>query len=217
MNGRKTRFTLIELLIVIAIIAMLAAMLMPALQSAKNQSRAIACLNNLKQTGVCLTLYATDFNGWLPTTYSDVTGKTWSDTLYTQGYLQNAKNILVCPSVSPWKFAGSFASTYGIWAYDYGWRIRLWGNFSHPGNLPYTSGGPSRHIVAADSIAATGVSYQTYHIYGWISTQRFFDLRHNGKCNAFFADGHAEGLRESTTMEFQIRYYTKQGVLCSNW
>lgn len=216
MNSRKIRFTLIELLIVIAIIAILAAMLMPALRSAREQSKAIACLNNLKQTGVCLSLYATDFNGWLPITCDPVTGKPWSTILYDQGYIQSAKNILVCPSASPWKYTDQ-GKTYGIWAYDYNYRIRIWGNFTHPGNLPYTAGGPSQHIVAADSICNAGVSSQMYHIYGWISTQRFFDLRHNSKCNAFFADGHAEGIKERATAGFKIQYYAKRGALCQNW
>ena len=72
----KGAFTLIELLVVIAIIAILAALLLPALASAKEKGRRIACLSNLRQVGLSLTFYTDNNSERMPSaiTYGSTPG-----------------------------------------------------------------------------------------------------------------------------------------------
>ena len=67
----KRVFTLIELLVVVAIIAILAAILLPALNAANERGMAANCINNLKQVGNGIAMYADDNNGVVPLRYGD--------------------------------------------------------------------------------------------------------------------------------------------------
>ena len=89
-------FTLIELLVVIAIINILAGMLLPSLTRAKEQARRAACLNNLRNIGQALTMYAGENDGFLPPEDGSPTEDHDLDLLFPS-YLDNP-SVFWCPS-----------------------------------------------------------------------------------------------------------------------
>ena len=83
-------FTLIELMVVIAIIAILTSMLLPALNKARDKARAISCTNNLKQISLLSQFYMDNNNGWLPQNVTNTGAIYWADTLYAVNSKQAA-------------------------------------------------------------------------------------------------------------------------------
>ena len=97
-------FTLIELLIVVAIITILAGLLLPALNKAKLSALASSCINNQKQIGLALQSYTGDCNGYFPHASYDLAGRTpnitWGYSLYEGGYIKDNK-VLFCEAAAP--------------------------------------------------------------------------------------------------------------------
>jgi len=96
-RGARQAFTLIELLVVIAIIAILASLLLPALAKAKESAKRIQCVNDLRQMGMSVIMYADEHDGFFPERGISPTSSSNFWPLLLQPYYVDTK-VLYCPS-----------------------------------------------------------------------------------------------------------------------
>jgi len=91
-RNRAENFTLVELLVVISVIAVLAGLLLPALNSAREKGHTAVCAGNMKQVGITSSLYSLDYdgypipayNGMMLLPFEDKTANAWWDTFYVR-------------------------------------------------------------------------------------------------------------------------------------
>ena len=160
----KKRFTLIELLVVIAIIAILAAILLPALQSARSRAQSTRCVNNLKQVATSAQGYVNDNRSWWP---SGSLGKHpyggWTYALQKSKILDpgiddkdTKDHYFRCPDVKI--LPNSARTTYGLQAYGspYAHNDTLSG-WGYPVNDPNLRRGYVKYVaVGAGDYSASG-------------------------------------------------------------
>ncbi len=209
--SRRSGFTLMELLIVIAIIGVLAGMLVPAINYVREKARKDECLNNLRQWGTALQGYLDEHRGVFPTYEARLAdGSAWFNALPPYLGLDpmnemdriphpgaGIKSPFLCPSESVGLGADSTASlksyyssyTMNSWVDDqansekFSKRLRL-AQLSAQHNPPVA---PAQFVVFAETGDGTK---------GGIDLSSFSEktFRHSRSFNVCFADGHAENI-----------------------
>ena len=211
-RANRIGITLIELLVVIGVISVLAALLFPALNTAKSRARRIQCVNNEHQLGIALNTFLTDnhtYPLWAAPTNNDPPGHWWAEQLQRAalGATRPGPNLMQqgvwrCPSSAQPR---SDSVSYGYNAFGSLSIGNVTNNLGLLGHYSESSESltPIREaeVINSAEMIAVGesdvVTFMRAPNYDFVGGRP----RHQGNINLLFCDGHVEGFKPTTLFE----------------
>jgi len=209
---RAGGFTLIELLVVISIIALLIAILLPALEQSRAAARRTICAANLQQASMSFQYYTQDFDAFPPQNLGSATpleDRTWHGIMWHSGYIPDAR-VFYCPvrgtmgsdTIDAQSHSFEYMMNWGI--LDYGINLALDRDFADLPSAPRMwmsmdrVRDPAQTILMVESIMPGTPSQGRGWVYPYVSGDLAggqVHVVHNGTVNVVWADSHVSNVR----------------------